>query len=196
MENIPSLNVPQIDLVSYVAYALQYIAKHYQVIFPILNKILTFLVILSFPVIVILIVGIVVSIERIKAIRAKEEEMLTAKIEPAYTNDKADPALTNRWQHVQKLIGSENENDWRQAIIEADIMLELLLEKQGYQGNSIGEKLKRVERADFVTLDDAWEAHKVRNSIAHDGVQFAISHREAKRVIYLFKKVFEEFYYI
>ncbi|HYF29314.1 MAG TPA: hypothetical protein VEA36_03050, partial [Candidatus Paceibacterota bacterium] len=33
----------------------------------------------------------------------------------------------NRWNHIMQLIESPHENDWRQAIIEADIMLDDLL---------------------------------------------------------------------
>ena len=66
----------------------------------------------------------------------------------------------------------------------------------GYRGESIGEQLKGVEKSDFTTIDDAWEAHKVRNLIAHEGANFLLSDREAKRVIGLYKNVFQEFHFI
>ena len=80
--------------------------------------------------------------------------------------------------------------------MEADIMLADILTKMGYQGDSIGEQLKGVEPSDFLTLNDAWEAHKVRNQIAHQGSDFQLNERDAKRIIGLYKKVFSEFYYI
>lgn len=108
----------------------------------------------------------------------------------------ARPLVNTKWQHVQVLMSSQNSNDWRQAIIEADIMLEEMLTKIGYDGASIGEQLKNVEESDFVTLNKAWEAHKVRNRIAHQGSEFVLSHSEAKRIISLYEDVFREFYYI
>ena len=102
----------------------------------------------------------------------------------------------NRWQHIQDLIKSYNESDWRQAIIEADIILEEMLDKMGYDGISIGDKLKIVERSDFVTLDKAWSAHKVRNQIAHDGSNFKLTRDVAEKTIKDFEEVFREFYYI
>ena len=102
----------------------------------------------------------------------------------------------NRWQHIQDLIKSYNTNDWRQAIIEADIILEEMLDKMGYDGVTIGDKLKNVERSDFVTLDKAWAAHKVRNQIAHDGSNFKLSREVAEKTIKDFEEVFKEFYYI
>ena len=94
------------------------------------------------------------------------------------------------------LAASPHPSDWRRAIIEADIMLDDLLSKMGYRGESVGEKLKRVEPGDMKTLNDAWEAHKVRNRIAHDGSTFVLSEHDAKQTIQSYRKVFEEFFYI
>ena len=101
-----------------------------------------------------------------------------------------------KWITVQNHINSVNPNDWRLAIIEADIMLEEMLEKMGYKGEGVGEMLKTVEKSDFHTLDEAWEAHKVRNNIAHQGSDYVMSSAEAKRAVGKFQRVFEEFYYI
>lgn len=101
-----------------------------------------------------------------------------------------------RWPHIQDLIKSYNENDWRQAIIEADIILEEMLEKMQYNGVTIGDKLKNVERSDFVNLDRAWSAHKIRNQIAHDGSNFKLTRDLAEKTIKDFEAVFKEFYYI
>jgi hypothetical protein len=101
-----------------------------------------------------------------------------------------------RWIRVQNLIQSHTASDWRQSIIEADIILEEMLGRMGYEGNSIGDKLKQIEESDFITINKAWEAHKVRNHIAHRGGDFLFSKSEAERVIELYRQVFEEFYFI
>ena len=102
---------------------------------------------------------------------------------------KVDP----RWEHVESMLQSTNPNDWRQAIIEADILLEEILTKIGYEGTTIGDKLKAVESSDMATLDDAWKAHRVRNRIAHDGVSYKVDHALANETIGRYRKVFEEF---
>jgi hypothetical protein len=112
------------------------------------------------------------------------------------TNFDTGKVINKDWENVTKYISSTNENDWRQAIIEADIMLDTMLTKIGYAGETVAEKLKNVEESDFVTLKKAWEAHKIRNRIAHDGSKFKINKSEAERVIGLFEQVFKEFYYI
>jgi len=101
-----------------------------------------------------------------------------------------------RWEKVEDLMASQSESDWRLGIMEADNMLGDMLEKMGYVGDTIGEKLKGIEAGDFKTLSDAWEAHKVRNQIAHEGVNFHMDKRGADRTIGMFKKVFEEFHFI
>lgn len=101
-----------------------------------------------------------------------------------------------RWVRVQSLIQSTSASDWRQAIIEADIILDEMLTRMGHEGDSIGDKLKGIEESDFITLNKAWEAHKIRNHIAHRGGDFLFSKQEAERVVELYRQVFEEFYYI
>lgn len=101
-----------------------------------------------------------------------------------------------RWEHVETLVSSENPGDWRVAIIEADVMLDELVTAMGYDGETLGDKLKRIEKSDFLTLDAAWEAHKVRNRVAHHGSDFILTSREAKRVIALYRQALEEFDYV
>lgn len=98
----------------------------------------------------------------------------------------------DRWNHIMQLIESGQENDWRQAIIEADIMLDELLDRLGYQGESTGEKLRAVNPAHFHTLNNAWEAHRVRNEIAHQGSAYQLSEHLAHRTIANYEAVFRE----
>ncbi|HTK33368.1 MAG TPA: hypothetical protein VL335_02380 [Candidatus Paceibacterota bacterium] len=161
------------------------------------KKALDIVILLAFPVSLFFLLGIIYCVEQLKHIRNKEEEKYDLKVEPAYEADvKPDHVLADRWERVQTHISSDNESDWRQAIMEADIMLEDVLTTLGYQGEGIGEKLKRVVKGDMENLQAAWDAHLVRNKIAHDGTAFQLTKYEAQRVINLYKKVFEEFYYI
>jgi hypothetical protein len=106
------------------------------------------------------------------------------------------PISTNKnWDRVILHVESHNESEWRLAVIEADIMLAELLDTMNLGGDSIGDKLKGVEKSDFNTLDLAWEAHKVRNQIAHDP-SFLLTQREARRVIALYEAVFKEFSFV
>jgi hypothetical protein len=126
------------------------------------------------------------------ALNESEKELYGSKVKVGESDDL--PEVKNgKWERIIELVNSTNASDWRLAIIEADVMLEDLLRRMGYHGESIGEMLKGIEESDFLTLDAAWEAHKVRNRIAHSGSEFPLNEREAKRVIALFESVFREF---
>ena len=56
--------------------------------------------------------------------------------------------------------------------------------------------MKRVDRADFRTIDIAWEAHKFRNAIAHEGAAIPLERRDADRIIGLYQRVFREFNFV
>lgn len=103
------------------------------------------------------------------------------------------PAKNAQWEHVLALSNSPLENDWRRAVIEADILLDAMLTSRGYSGNTLGDKLKTANPLQFTTLDLAWRAHKVRNDIAHAGEQFHLTDREAKSAIDNYRRVFDEF---
>lgn len=99
-----------------------------------------------------------------------------------------------RWVKLVEQSYSDNPSDWRTAIIEADVMLEDVLRKNNYHGDTLGEMLKSAGGADqFLSLDAAWEAHKIRNRIAHSGSDYQLTEREVRRAITLFEQVFREF---
>ncbi len=98
-----------------------------------------------------------------------------------------------RWKHVITLVESPHENDWRQAIIEADIILYDALEHDGYAGESVAEKLKQVDVRKIASVQDAWEAHKVRNDIAHQGSAYQLTDTQAYRTIQRYETVLREF---
>jgi hypothetical protein len=98
-----------------------------------------------------------------------------------------------RWENIVTHMRSDNPALWRIAILEADMILDELLRTLGYQGEGIGEMLRQVERGDMLSLDNAWQAHKVRNKIAHEGYNFGLSENDAHKVIAMYKTVFEEF---
>lgn len=97
-----------------------------------------------------------------------------------------------RWAHIESLIEGKSSSQWREAIIEADVMLDDVLARQGYVGDGVGEKLKAIESSKLASLQDAWEAHKVRNQIAHVGSTFDLTESLASRTIARYENVFRE----
>jgi hypothetical protein len=90
-------------------------------------------------------------------------------------------------------IDSDNPNDWKLAIIEADIILDQTLKERGYAGNSLGERLRSITPSQLASIDDAWDAHRVRNKIAHEGPDFILTKRIAEDTIARYMNVFRDF---
>ncbi len=107
-----------------------------------------------------------------------------------------EKAINPKWEEIERHMQSYAQSEWRVAILEADILLYDMLSQMGFEGNSIGEMLKQADKSTFITLDEAWKAHKIRNIIAHEGANYELTKDEADRAIRLYKKVFEEFYFI
>jgi len=143
--------------------------------------------------------GIVYCTIRLNQIRTEEEKLYSVK--PDSTASETPDAeikkhRNQKWVHVEQLIDSTNPSDWRLAIIEADILLDEMLSRMPYPGETIADKLKTVEKSDFNTIENAWEAHKARNQVVHAGSDYQLTEREAKRIIDLYRSVFEEFFFV
>ncbi len=119
----------------------------------------------------------------------KDEEEITLAIVP-----EEDSRRDQRWKRILSFSKSHNESDWKVSIIEADAILEEIVENMGYSGETLGERLKNIEKSDFLTLDEAWEAHKYRNEVAHGNM--VVRRVEVLRVLSLYEKVFREFEYL
>ncbi|MCW9054430.1 MAG: hypothetical protein OQJ98_00395 [Candidatus Pacebacteria bacterium] len=143
-----------------------------------------------------LLTGIIYSYIRLKQIRRAEFSQYGPKERDVVEETASRVAPDERWQGVLQHIHSENPNDWRHAIIEADTILDDIVLRAGYPGDTLGERMKGIERSDFRTIDQAWEAHKVRNRIAHEGSAYPLNKREALRIIDLYRQVFKEFFFI
>jgi hypothetical protein len=142
---------------------------------------------------------------RLLEIRKKEHEHLRHEIEEyAHKHAEEDKKvwekggnfLNKRWDTVLQYLFSENAGDWKLAVIEADGMLDGLVDQLGFKGDNLGEKLKSANQEYFHSLPTAWEVHTIRNRIAHEGSDFGLSQHEAKRVIALYEQIFREFGYI
>lgn len=107
-----------------------------------------------------------------------------------------------RWVQTLNYLFSPNSGDWKLAVIEADTMLDTLLEQLGFKGDTMGDKLKSAAVPNptsgdkFRSLTSAWEVHTVRNRIAHEGADFQLSQHEAKRVVAIYEHIFREFGFI
>lgn len=93
--------------------------------------------------------------------------------------------LNKQWETIMV----EGRSNPHKAILDADKLLGYMLEAHGYEG-SIGDMLKKGGSL-FNNLNNVWEAHKMRNKIAHE-IGISISAQEVERTLLKFKRAFKE----
>jgi len=151
----------------------------------------TYFVIFSYIVSILLLVAFVYA-----AIHKKElDDIFTEQIErkeKLYAEKYKGGLKKNRLQEVDEHVSSDNPNDWKLAIIEADIILDEALKELGYTGPSLGERLRNLTTNQVPSLEDAWQAHKVRNQIAHSGMDFVLTKKLAEDTIKQYRRVFND----
>lgn len=145
--------------------------------------------VISIPLSFMLVGAIIYLTWKLVELRHEERLNLRAMLESTRAEK---PEIDPIWQKVLEHMSSSNPNEWKLGIIEADNLLDRLVQTMGYAGDSLGERLKNIEPSDFRTLDNAWEAHKVRNRIAHES-GYQPSEHEAREAIANYRRVFEEF---
>lgn len=102
-----------------------------------------------------------------------------------------------QWQVVLNHVNSESPAEWKIGILEADNMLDEILEDQGYVGETVADKLKTMNPSRITSYQELWNAHKVRNEIAHGGaIDMELSKKTARDTVANFGKAFKELGYI
>lgn len=139
---------------------------------------------------------------RMLEIRRKEARHLEHKIRE-YAHHKAEQekkkeegegmSKNEKWNNLLIHLMSSSPGDWKLAVIEADLLLDVLLYQLGFQGKTVGERLKSADQEKFPQLTQAWEVHTIRNRIAHEGLNFELSLHEARRVIAIYESIFRPY---
>ncbi len=93
--------------------------------------------------------------------------------------------LREQWGKIM----SEAMRNPKNAILEADKLLDHVLKLKGFEG-SLGEKLKKAQHC-FRDVDEIWSAHKWRNRIAHE-MNVKITPQETKTVLSRFKEALKD----
>jgi len=94
------------------------------------------------------------------------------------------------WQSIQKHFFEGDENDLKIAVIEADKMLNEALRGAGVLGTQLGDRLKKIKPGQIPNIDDVWQAHKIRNQIAHEP-DFVLKRDLAERALAIYEKALQ-----
>ena len=141
----------------------------------------------------IFIIIIIFCLVRMFEIQAYDKMEIKHEIHEALLRDKEKARNENqRWNYIITLVESPNESDWRMAILEADSFLEEVLREKEMTGDTVAELLESAKSNGYTSIQNAWDAHIIRNKIAHEGSEYPVSQIEGRRVIKMFQNFFEE----
>ena len=100
--------------------------------------------------------------------------------------------IVKRWRVIAAAIESEDPRAWRAAIADADYMLDEVLRKIGYGGNTIDERLSSIPTTiQFPALEDAWRAHQVHQFLTEDS-NYPLTREVAERTIEIYRNIFRQ----
>ncbi len=100
---------------------------------------------------------------------------------------KLDRALVRtRWAAI-KTSAESGPTGLKNAITEADKLLDYAMRESGFSGATMGERLKSAKSRSFTDLNAIWSAHKLRNSLAHD-IGFDLVSSQAKEALRSFER--------
>lgn len=147
-----------------------------------------FLKIFAFSLSVFLVLFIIIILFKIR--KGIKEELLSiaeSVVDPGIPKKELD----EKWQRIMRRLEKESESDFKMAVIEADNLFDDLLKKIGYQGDDMGERLKQITKAQLANIDELWDAHKMRNRIAHEP-DFKLTKFQAERAVEIYQKAMED----
>lgn len=131
-------------------------------------------------------------INPLKNIAEKESVLVNGNIKESISNsDKTSELSKSKWEEIMIKTESESEEDWKMSIIKADALLDTMLKRRGLPGETIKERLKAISQENILDLDNIWEAHRVRNEIAHN-TMFSLSKKDALKFLKIYKKALED----
>jgi hypothetical protein len=99
--------------------------------------------------------------------------------------------ILKQWTKTKQRLETGLESEYKLAVIEADSTLDEVLKKMGYLGDTIGERLEKINIAVLPNVEEVREVHKTRNNIVHDP-DFRLNLDEAKKVITIYEKALTE----
>lgn len=106
-------------------------------------------------------------------------------------NDLID--IKRKWDEIEGLMKLGRPSNFKNAILEADKLLDHVLKLYGYRGQTMGDRMKSLPRDSYSRefFNDMWDAHKVRNEMAHN-INYEVMDFEARQAIGQFKSVLRD----
>jgi len=95
--------------------------------------------------------------------------------------------LEKQWNKIKKRIESGADSDYKLAIIDADDILQEVLDDRGFEGDTFEDLVKKAGRLIGPILDEVLLAHQARNSIVYNP-DYKLDADQAKKFLDIYEK--------
>ncbi len=99
--------------------------------------------------------------------------------------------VVKNWAKITARLETGLESEHKLAVIEADSMLNDILKRMGFGGETLGERLEKLTAVTLPNLEQIWGAHKIRNNIVHDP-DYRLTLDEAKRALDVYEQALRD----
>lgn len=106
--------------------------------------------------------------------------------------DMSKVKMNRAWKEVIQGINSGNSAKMKKAINDADKILDEALKAKGFIGNTMDERLNRVNDQQLEAAREVRQAHTLSERIKKDPA-LALTQSEAINIIHIYEKAFKEF---
>jgi hypothetical protein len=77
------------------------------------------------------------------------------------------------WRAIEVLVATDNQINAKQALIQADVLVDSIMKQAGVGGGNFGERLKTLRpRLSPAVYRQLWQAHIKRNELVHEAGSF------------------------
>ena len=102
-----------------------------------------------------------------------------------------DPIILKHWTAIVKKANTGRTENLRSAVVEADALTDLFLRQSGYAGETMADRLMQISKDSIKSLDRLWDAHRLRNEIAHTP-GFVVTSKDAEKALLAFRDFLKE----
>lgn len=109
----------------------------------------------------------------------------------APTGPKHNPKILRHWTDIVKRANTGTPENLRWSIMESDALVDMAIKEKGLPGETMADRLANFRREEYKTVDKLWDAHRLRNEIAHTP-GFKVSTKQAEKALLSYRDFLKE----
>jgi hypothetical protein len=102
-----------------------------------------------------------------------------------------NPATLKHWTSIVHRANTGTPENLRWAVMEADALVDHVLRQRGVTGESMSERLQNARWAGSKIIDKVFDAHRLRNELAHTP-GYQMSSQQAEKALFSFRDFLKE----